>query len=86
MSLSAVSVSLNCEADGLRLAVADNGPGIPAEEREKVLQRLYRLDRSRNTPGNGLGLSLVDAVATLHGARLQLEDNDPGLRATVNFG
>ncbi len=67
------------------LTVTDNGPGIPQDERARVVQRLYRLDRSRNTPGNGLGLSLVDGVARLHGARLHLEDADPGLRARVVF-
>ena len=82
---SAVTVALDRAEGTARLCVSDNGPGIPPEEREKVLQRLYRLDRSRNTPGNGLGLSMVDAVAKLHGATLRLEDNAPGLRAVVVF-
>ncbi|MEM6304133.1 MAG: sensor histidine kinase, partial [Pseudomonadota bacterium] len=73
-------------AGALELSVADNGPGIPEEERDRVRQRLYRLDRSRHTPGNGLGLSLVDAVAGLHGAELTLSDNAPGLRVTLRFG
>lgn len=68
-----------------RLTVADTGPGIPAAERVKVLERLYRLDRSRGTPGHGLGLSLVAAVADLHGAELTLGDNSPGLQVTVQF-
>ena len=68
-----------------RLVVADNGAGIPEDQRAKVLQRLYRLDRSRHTPGNGLGLSLVEAVAKLHGAELALSDNAPGLRVEVRF-
>lgn len=67
------------------LQVADSGPGIPASERDKVLHRLYRLDRSRQTPGNGLGLSLVAAVAALHDARLMLGDNKPGLKVDVQF-
>ena len=67
------------------LRVADTGPGIPAEERGKVLQRLYRLDRSRHTPGNGLGLSLVEAVVALHGGHLALADNGPGLRVDVTL-
>jgi signal transduction histidine kinase len=50
-----------------------------------VLERFYRLDRSRSTPGSGLGLSLVAAVAKLHGARISLEDNEPGLRVTLEF-
>ncbi|APE42565.1 two-component sensor histidine kinase [Sulfitobacter alexandrii] len=71
--------------DRVSLRVTDTGPGIPAAEREKVLDRLYRLDRSRNTPGNGLGLSLVAAVAQLHGADLVLGDNDPGLTVDLTF-
>lgn len=71
--------------DGSRLTIADSGPGIPAEEREKVLRRLYRLDRSRSTPGSGLGLSLVDAVVKLHGGTLELQDNVPGLRIVVDL-
>ncbi len=67
------------------LAVQDNGPGIPDAEREQVLRRFYRLDHSRTTPGSGLGLSLVAAVAELHGAVLRLEDMRPGLRASVTL-
>ncbi len=69
----------------LELAVADHGPGIPVEERDKVLRRLYRLERSRSTPGNGLGLALVSATAALHGADLILGDNVPGLIVTLRF-
>ncbi len=67
------------------LTVTDDGPGIPAEEREKVTRRFYRLDRSRNRPGTGLGLSLASAIARLHGARLTLADNAPGLRVGIVF-
>ena len=66
--------------------VADTGPGIPAAFRKKVLQRFYRLEGSRTTPGSGLGLSLVNAVAVLHGASLDLQDNEPGLRCVLHFG
>lgn len=65
--------------------VEDNGPGIPQAERKNVLRRLYRLQRSRTTPGSGLGLSLVKAVADLHEAPLTLEDARPGLRVTLRF-
>lgn len=68
---------------GARITVADSGPGIAAADRDKVLERFVRLDAARATPGNGLGLSLVDAVARLHGARLVLEDNRPGLRVSL---
>jgi len=78
-----VTLSLARQENTVELVVADDGPGIPSDERTKVLQRLYRLDRSRHTLGNGLGLSLVDAVVRLHGAHLVLEDNDPGLRVVI---
>jgi signal transduction histidine kinase len=67
------------------LSVRDNGPGIPASEHGRVLERFYRLDRSRNTPGSGLGLALVAAVARLHGATLRLEDAKPGLEVSMAF-
>lgn len=67
------------------LTLADTGPGIPADETAKVTRRLYRLERSRTTPGNGLGLALVAAIADLHGADLRLEDNRPGLRVSLTF-
>jgi signal transduction histidine kinase len=66
-------------------AVADAGPGIPAEERDKVLRRFYRLSSSRSTEGHGLGLSLVAAIAELHGAELELADARPGLQVGVSF-
>jgi signal transduction histidine kinase len=66
-------------------SVSDNGPGIPADLRDKALQRFVRLDPSRSRPGNGLGLALVKAVAEQHGAALNLEDNHPGLRVSVCF-
>ena len=80
-----VTVAVFCNADGPVLSVADHGPGIPIEEREHVLRRFYRLERSRKSPGNGLGLSLVAAVANLHGARIEMADNSPGLRSELHF-
>jgi signal transduction histidine kinase len=71
--------------DGVELRVADTGPGIPEEERARVVERFVRLEASRNSPGTGLGLSLVAAVARLHDADFVLEDNNPGLRATIRF-
>jgi signal transduction histidine kinase len=65
------------------IIITDTGPGIPEAERERVLERFVRLDGDRSTPGNGLGLSLVNAVAKLHGATLRLEDNHPGLRVSL---
>lgn len=68
-----------------RVTVSDDGPGIPPELREKALERFVRLEPERHTPGNGLGLSLVSAVAKLHEARLELLDNSPGLRVSLVF-
>ena len=67
------------------LVVSDNGPGIPPEESGRVLERFYRLDRSRNTSGTGLGLALVAAVARLHGAALRLDSAAPGLQVSLGF-
>jgi signal transduction histidine kinase len=72
--------SLGAEA---RVQIVDSGPGIPLEEREKVFDRLYRLERSRNTPGNGLGLALVAAIAKLHRFQITLTDAVPGLCVTL---
>jgi signal transduction histidine kinase len=72
-------------ANGIIASVADSGPGIPEEFRKQVIQRFYRLEQSRTTPGNGLGLSLVNTIAVLHGASFDLEDNQPGLRCVVHF-
>lgn len=80
-----VRVSLTSSIHGPLLCVADSGPGIPEGERDNVLKRFYRLDQSRNTPGSGLGLSLVAAVARMHGATLVLEDNGPGLAVCIHF-
>ena len=63
--------------------VSDNGPGIPCHERDAVLRRFYRVEHSRNTPGTGLGLALVAAVARLHGMQLVMADAAPGCRMTL---
>lgn len=71
------------EADDVALIVADRGKGIPADRRGEALQKFGRLDGARTDEGTGLGLALVNAVATLHGGSLTLQDNHPGLRATI---
>lgn len=87
----AIRVLLSRAGDSLRLSVADNGPGIPADKRAEVKKRFVRLDESRSKPGTGLGLSLVEAVMELHGGRLELsathgEDaSPPGLTVTMVF-
>ncbi|MGH8787819.1 MAG: sensor histidine kinase [Cupriavidus necator] len=79
-----ITVEASRRADGaVVISVSDDGPGIPDDEKHKVLERFYRGDASRSTPGVGLGLSLVAAVAKLHGGALELTDNHPGLRATL---
>ena len=76
---STVSLALRKTATGFEIEVADNGPGIPEIEHERVFDRFYRLDRSRSTAGSGLGLALVKAIAGLHGLTIRLEDRKPGL-------
>jgi signal transduction histidine kinase len=79
-----ISVEAKRRSDQIiEVVVSDDGPGIPDEEKSKVIERFYRSDASRGTPGVGLGLSLVAAVARLHGGALKLGDNHPGLRAAL---
>ena len=80
-----IELKVRRSAGEIVAGVADSGPGIPAEERAKVFRRFYRLESSRTTPGSGLGLALVAAVAELHGARLRLLDHAPGLVVEVRF-
>jgi signal transduction histidine kinase len=80
-----ILVALENDPSGAHLIVADNGAGIPEEDRARVTERFVRLESSRNSPGTGLGLSLVAAVARLHEAELSFEDNHPGLRAVMTF-
>ena len=80
-----VEIAVGSEAGGPLVSIADRGPGIPPEEHSHVFERFYRLERSRNSPGNGLGLSLVAAVANLHGARIRIADNAPGFTIALQF-
>ncbi len=80
-----IAVQLVAEDTEAVVRILDSGPGIPCEERENVFRRFYRLGASRQTPGNGLGLALVAAIATLHRAAVELSDNGPGLRVTLRF-
>ena len=67
------------------IVIADSGPGIPKEFRNKVFEKFFRLEQSRNTKGNGLGLSLVAAIADIHNAAITLDDNHPGLKVILSF-
>lgn len=80
-----IDVNLHLSGNRLELVIADNGPGIPEADRQKVLQRFYRLEQSRTTPGNGLGFSIAAAVVELHGGSLTLLDNQPGLKLVLSF-
>jgi signal transduction histidine kinase len=80
-----VTVEITQSDGSAVISVADNGPGIPVDECQHVFKRFYRLERSRRTPGNGLGLSLVAAVARLHGASIEMVDNAPGLKFRLRF-
>ena len=81
----AVTVSLTTQQGRPTFVVADTGPGVPPAYRDKVLERLFRLEQSRTSPGAGWGLSLVSAVAKSHELELKLDDNQPGLRVTLSF-
>jgi len=80
-----VTVEVKESDGGAVISVSDDGPGIPVHEYERVFKRFYRLEQSRRTPGNGLGLSLVAAVARLHRARIEMVDNVPGLKIQLRF-
>jgi len=80
-----IEISAACQGDRVLLTVADNGPGIPAADRARAVERFVRLEQSRSQPGSGLGLSLALAVAHLHGGDLKLEDNQPGLRTVISL-
>lgn len=80
-----IELCLKRSNSGISLIVSDTGLGIPSDLRSKVLERFFRLERSRTTPGSGLGLALVAAVADLHDIDLLLADNQPGLRVELQF-
>ena len=81
-----IRVETALAGEGVEISVGDDGPGIPEEETQRVVERFYRGDNSRSTtPGVGLGLTLVSAIASLHGGRLDLADNHPGLKARMIF-
>jgi signal transduction histidine kinase len=80
-----IILSLAKTNDGFTASVADNGPGVPFNERERIFRRFYRLEPSRTTQGSGLGLSLVAAIADLHGLNLVVKDNGPGLSVSLGI-
>lgn len=76
---------VNDDQGGVELVVADSGPGVPASDRGRVIERFVRLDETRATSGSGLGLAIAAACAKLHGGQLRLEDNHPGLRVVLSL-
>ena len=82
---TSITLGLTRENGRIIFACGDTGAGIPEAEFENVRRRLYRLERSRTTEGNGLGLSLIDAICALHDAPMSLSDNNPGLRVAISF-
>jgi signal transduction histidine kinase len=80
-----ITLAARAVPGGVELSVADRGPGIPAEDRERAIERFVRLESSRSRPGSGLGLSLASAVARLHGGTLALADNEPGLKVVITL-
>ena len=80
-----IRIRLEVSGNTVAASVEDNGPGIPLGEYDKVFRRFYRLTSSRSTPGYGLGLALVAAIANLHNAKIELSDNHPGLRCLILF-
>lgn len=80
-----IGLALTAASRGPTVIVSDDGPGIPPDEHENVFRRFYRLERERSSPGHGLGLSLVRAIADLHGASVTLSDNAPGLKIALAF-
>jgi signal transduction histidine kinase len=80
-----IAISVALAGDAVQIAIADRGPGVAPQDRERALRRFVRLEKSRSRPGSGLGLSLVSAVARLHGGSIRLEDNAPGLKAVLTL-
>jgi signal transduction histidine kinase len=83
--LRRIEVSVATQGNAAEIRVADHGPGIAEKDRDRALKRFVRLEECRTQPGTGLGLSLVAAVARLHGGAIRLEDNKPGLRAVLTL-
>ncbi len=82
---STIDIALVERPGEVVLTIADDGPGIPAEDREQVMRRFGRLERSLRSEGHGLGLPLVASIVRLHGGLLDLADAGPGLRVTISF-
>jgi K+-sensing histidine kinase KdpD len=80
-----IAIELGRDETGVYAIIADDGPGVPEWAREKIFRRFVRLDQSRQSRGNGLGLSLVSAIVKHHGIAVTVSDNNPGLRVLLRF-
>jgi len=80
-----ITIAVRALEGRVLMEVGDNGPGIPPEDRTRVVERFVRLEKSRTEPGSGLGLSLVNAVARLHKGEFRIEDNKPGVLAVIDL-
>lgn len=80
-----IRISVNDQPNQVQISICDTGPGIPVEAQEKVFDRFFRLEESRSSPGNGLGLSLVAAIVHLHYGQVELADNNPGLKLRIKL-
>jgi signal transduction histidine kinase len=78
-----ISLAVDADGENVIVSVSDDGPGVAPGDRSHIVQRFARLDASRTMPGHGLGLNLVSVIAEAHGGRLSIEDNAPGLRASI---
>ena len=80
-----IRLIMHDQPDQLQIVICDTGPGVPTAARKRVFERFFRLETSRSTPGNGLGLSLVAAIVNLHHGQIELADNLPGLNGTLTL-
>jgi signal transduction histidine kinase len=80
-----IRLILHDQPEKMQVVICDTGPGVPTAARVKVFERFFRLETSRSTPGNGLGLSLVAAIVDLHHGQIELTDNRPGLNIAITL-
>ena len=80
-----IRLALRQHRTGIDVIVSDNGPGVPEAEIHHLFERFYRLEGSAKNSGHGLGIPFADAIATLHGAQIEIGDNKPGLNVVIHF-